>query len=377
MKAKITLLKINKDKQNRFPVCVELVHKQQRKRKTIAYALPQNWDFENNQLLKTHPFFNVLHPVILDYKSKIFKVNLGNYNFDDAVNVLFDNVKAGDTFYNLALTLVDDSTNGKLYQTVLNSFNAFAPGIVLDAITPDKAEKYMQTLLKTNRANGVHTYMRTLTAIYSKLSTDKNPFTGIRPKKVVTAKKCLSEDDLKKLIYTRTLVSKYDKHNTTDTVNYPRYYWMLLFYLGGIDFVDLANLRYDKHVVNGRLQFNRFKGGTDAFINNLIPDPAWEILSLFDCKPYLVPIYKYQDYNSYLNKCNKYLNDRTIDLQLSKKPLSKSARATFIDRAQQLLIDERITMEIVGHTQQTVHSIYTDEFPLHVRDEAHLKIIEV
>ena len=66
-----------------------------------------------------------------------------------------------------------------------------------------------------------------------------------------------------------------------------------------------------------------------------------------------------------------------MDLQLSKKPLSKSARATFIDRAQQLLIDERITMEIVGHTQQSVHSIYTDEFPLHVRDEAHLKIIEV
>jgi hypothetical protein len=150
-----------------------------------------------------------------------------------------------------------------------------------------------------------------------------------------------------------------------------------MFYLGGIDFIDLAHLRYDKHIINGRVQFKRFKGGTDASVNNKMFDCVFEILSKFECYPYLVPIYKRADYKSYLRKVNGYFKSRTIDLSLERIPKTKSARYSFINRAQQLLIDERITMEIVGHSKKSVHSIYTNEFPLSVRDQAHEKIINL
>src|SRR5690606_917768 len=136
-------------------------------------------------------------------------------------------------------------------------------------------------------------------------------------------------------------------------------------------------LRYDKHVINGRIQFYRNKGGTNAFVNNIIPEQALEILKNFNCYPYLVPIYQSSNLDTFRNNMNKRLAEMVADLQLTQRPLSKSARYTFINRARQLMVDERITMEIVGHEQQTVHSIYTDNFPLHIRDAAHLKIIEL
>lgn len=377
MKATIKLISSYKETKKGFPIYIDLVHLKQRKRKIIGYSVLGFWDYTKSQPFRQHPEYFELLPEILTYKAKITKLHYGNYTFEQATQMLFGIVnKHSINFYENALTLCDDSTNGKLYRTVLNSFNLMFPRVLTEDITRYQVRRYMDSLLKVNSANGVHTYMRTLNAIFSKLSTKENPFKGIRPKKVKTINKALSDSDVIKLITTRTLLKKFDGRNTIDTINYPRYYWMLMFYLGGIDFVDLAKLRYDRHVINNRIQFNRNKGGTNVFVNNLIPEEAKAILRLFNCQPYLVPIHKYKDHHSQLLWCNKRLNERTIDLNLTKKPLTKSARYTFITKAQQLLIDERITIEIVGHAQQKTHSIYTDEFPLEVRDRAHKKIID-
>lgn len=378
MKAKLFLLKGNKTKKNEFPICVELVDSNNRKRKQIAVTLQEFWSVADTMVLNTHPNYNLLAPKILDYKSRVFKINYGDYDFASAAALLFvsSNVKHL-IFYNAALKFCDDSSTGKLFKTVLNSFNSFAPNMATNKINKSIVEDYMQLLLLKNKPNGVHTYLRKLTTLYNKLGLKDNPFKGVRPRKTVTPKKSLVLDDVIKLNTTRTILNKFDGRNTIDTVNYPRYYWLLMFYLGGIDFVDLAALRYDKHVVNGRIQFKRHKGGTDAFINNKLFPVALELLKIFNCKPYLVPIYKYTDYKSYQKKCNDNLYNRTKDLKLTRKPLSKSARSTFIDRAQQLLVDQRITMEIVGHTDGAVHGIYTDKFPLSVRDTAHEKIINL
>ena len=313
----------------------------------------------------------------MEAKALVGKVNFGNYSFEEANKILFYTEKKNyETFFKLGMKLVKQGKNGQLYKTVLNSFNLVYPDIYLNEIESRHAKSFMNILLRTNTSNGVHTYMRTLTSIFNKISDRDNPFRGVRPKKTKTQNKALPIDDISKLIHTRTIVNKYDGHNNIDTINFPRYYWMLMFYLGGIDFIDLASLRYDKHVVNNRIQFNRHKGGTSVFINNKIFPEAHSILLKFkNCSPYLVPIFKYKDYHSYLNKTNKKLINSTLDLGLSKKPYTKSARYSFITIAQQILIDERITMEIVGHAQQKTHSIYTDEFPLLVRDEAHKKII--
>lgn len=377
MKASIKLIKSYGSNENGYPVFKELVHLKRRRREIIFRCPLEFWNYDKKEPDRKFSDFNEVYSLLLNVRYAVSKINNGYFTFEEAEKILFNTEKIEPkTFFQLGMKLIKPGKNGQLYKTVLNSFNSHFPQIYINEIEKRHAIKYMNILLASNTPNGVHTYMRTLTAIFNKISVKENPFTGVRPKKVKTGNKALTVDDITKLVLTRTIPNKFDGHNTIETINYPRYYWMLMFYLGGIDFIDLANLRYDKHVVNDRIQFNRNKGGTSVFINNKILPEAFEILSKFDnSDPYLVPIHKYQDYHSYLNKVNKTLSLTTKDLSLTKKPLTKSARYSFITRAQQLLIDERITMEIVGHAQQKTHSIYTDEFPLSVRDEAHKKIV--
>ncbi|MEE9361167.1 MAG: hypothetical protein V3U92_01055 [Cellulophaga sp.] len=62
---------------------------------------------------------------------------------------------------------------------------------------------------------------------------------------------------------------------------------------------------------------------------------------------------------------------------MSKILKPKTPRYTFINRAQELLVDERITAQIVGHKSKSTTSIYTNNFSLVAQDEAHLKIVKV
>lgn len=376
MKASVRLITSERLTFNGYPITVTLVDGKKRVKKCIAHCDANFWDFELQIPIKSYKFYNKIMPLVLDYKAKCVTVNLGNYSFDAAKKYLFNAVKIAPIgFFKACEPYCDNTATGKLYATVINSFNDFVPNIAITDITEAVAKKYMLYILKHQKPNGAHTYMRTLNALFNKVSDSKNPFYGVRPKKVKTPQKDMTVTDLKLLFNTRTILHKYDGRNTNFTVNHYRYYFMLMFYLGGIDMVDLAMLRYDLNVVDGRIQFYRQKGGTNAFINNKIFAPAMDILKLFDCYPYLVPIYKYKNYKAFVNNCNKRLSNITEDLNLSRKPLTKSARYTFINRAQELLIDARITSEIVGHVQQSTHSIYTNNFALHVRDAAHEKII--
>mgnify|MGYP000021997802 CR=1 FL=1 len=151
---------------------------------------------------------------------------------------------------------------------------------------------------------------------------------------------------------------------------------MLCFYLGGIDLIDLSKMRYDKHIHNGRVQFYRSKGGTNAYIDNKIFPEAFKIMDMYDCKPYVIPLFKTMNYGGFLGNISRLFDRIKTDLKLTMKPYSKSPRYTFINRGQELLIDERITKNLVGHSDRNTHSIYKNPFPLHIRDKAHERIID-
>lgn len=368
-----------KETDNGFPVYVFLrASKMSAKKKVIGHCQLEYWNEDKKSILHTHPDYDFLMPELLNYKSLIAKINNLDLSYSEAVSLLFkDRLVFSSGFYDLAIEACKGTPSESINITALNSFNRVYPDILINEITKDHAENYMKVILKHQKPNGVHTYMRKLNALFGLVSSLDNPFKGVRPKKTRTPSKALFDDDLKKILYSRTIKSIFRPSEDIESLNRYRYYFMLMFYLGGIDLIDLSKLRYDKHVIGDRVKFQRAKGGTDVFVDNKIFECAYEILKRFDCYPYLVPIYESKNYRSFRNNFNKRFADRLSDLELSHKPLSKSARYTFINRAQQLLIDERITMEIVGHTRQGVHGIYTDEFPLSVRDAAHEKIINL
>lgn len=379
MKASLKLQLSEKPNKYGFPVYKILRAPGRRPvKKTVLRTFANCWNTESNEITKAHPGYDFYITEILNIKSAIAAINANRYDYDQAKTLLFgDDLPRYGSFYISGLRFDDGSTNGKLYRTVLNSFNRAFPGVGVEHIKPSDVQLYMKTLLKKQKPNGVHTYLRTLSAIFKLVAPDlPNPFSGVRPSLVETPDKDLTVADLQKVFFTRTYKKRYDGHNNSFTVNRYRYYYMLLFLLGGIDFVDLYNLRYDKHIVGNRLQFTRFKGGTNAFINNVILPEAWQILDQFKCYPYLVPLYKYKRVNDALSNMNNRFCNQIEDLDLTRRPLTKTARYTFINIAQDLLIDERIVGQIIGHKIRRTTGIYAREFPLKVVDDVHVRILK-
>ncbi len=296
-------------------------------------------------------------------------------NIDDAINFVFSLSK--DDFYESGVKVANKKTGRTVngYLDALNSFNKLYPNRDFKSITPRVVKEYKNTISKTHKPSTVHTYLRRLDTIWNELDDGENPFKGIRPRLQGTEDKYLSDQDVSKIKNTCTIPSYLYKNHSKEVLNTNRDYWLLMFYLGGIDMFDLAKLRYDKNVINGRIEFRRGKGNSGVFCSNKLFPETIEILDRYKCSPYLVPIYKHKSYSNFVRNFVKRFPKSVVDLDLTRRPLTKSARYTFINRAKNLLIDERIAKQIVGHSENSVHSIYSGRFPVEVIDEAHKKII--
>ena len=153
-------------------------------------------------------------------------------------------------------------------------------------------------------------------------------------------------------------------------------YFMLQFYLGGLDFVDIANLKKE-HIKKGRIKFVRFKGGTNEVIDNFIFPEAQEILDYFnDSKSdFLTPIHKHS-YNSHRNDYTAGIRLILLGMGVTAYIGSKSPRYSFIHIGnKELFLNRDIIKELVGHAQGDTHSIYEGKFPNHKKDEVHQEII--
>lgn len=368
-----------------YPLVIYLTSKNEKPKpiKTGYYSFKEHWNKDSQLPTKKHPNYSSLINYLSQKKVELSKLledsKLKSIPLSKAESILLGNNT--DIFFEKCK---ENLRKDDIKLTALKSFNKYYDRYTYSQITSEVAKEYMKTITsvlvngKPRKPSGIHTYMRSLTTLWNETSDSKNPFSKVRPTLVKTAQKRLTKEDLTRLFFTRTYCyNKFDGRSSVESLNEYRYYYMLLFYLGGIDMIDLANLRYDTHVKGDRIIFNRFKGGTNALINNKILPEAKEILQRFDSKPYLVPIHERVNYKGFLRRFNDGLKERTLDLQLTNHPLSKSARYSFINRARLLEIDERVTKEIVGHIESDTHSIYTDVYPEHVRDEAHRKIISL
>ncbi len=358
-----------------FPVVVYC--SQNYKKKTIRtgyYAKITQWNDKLAEPKKSHPDFYLLSDYLDNLKLRIKKLVRKSIDevvsFDDVASFLFK--KEYTTFFETAENYINNPLSTK--QSAINSFNTFFPGVSVTEVNKDMVQKYIGFLLaKGNKAGGVDSYMRSLRAIFNVIGSEyPNPFSKYKieiPDKINVV---ASAEDLK--------ILQNAQLENSGPIGGPfnfRNYWLLMFYLGGIDPEVLSKLRYDKNEVNGRIQFNRDKGRSKVACNNVIPPQAYEILNLYDCKPYFVPIYQSKDYKNFMSNFNRRFKVLCVKLNLSAELRPKTPRYTFINRAQQLLVDERVTAQIVGHKRKSTTSLYTNDFPLEVQDEAHLKIISI
>ena len=147
------------------------------------------------------------------------------------------------SFVNAAAKGVSSSTR-KNYETAVRSFNRFNKGkhIPLTRLSGDHIRLYERWLRENNVSlNTSSCYLRSLRAIYNKAVArrkvkDAKPFANAFTSNDKTAKRCLTENDIRKI---KTM----DADSLKPKEKFTRDLFLFSFYAMGMPFVDILNFR--------------------------------------------------------------------------------------------------------------------------------------
>jgi site-specific recombinase XerD len=266
-----------------------------------------------------------------------------------------------------------------ILQTAKASFENFLCGqdIPLDKIDNDLMQKYENHLNhKGVMKNTISCYMRALRSVYNQavkrgLTTQKNPFEGIFTHIDKTIKRAVSEETIVRL---KNMDLSLHKELTL-----ARDLFMFSFYMRGISFIDMANLRKSS-VKNSYVIYSRSK--TRQQLTVKLEACMQEIISRYESQAiddYLLSIYTTQnrDNTSQLRNYNKRLQRISKMLGLEKPLSSYVARHTWATLALRKGIPIEVISESMGHENETTTRIYLASLGQSVVDKANAEIIRL
>jgi len=306
----------------------------------------------------------------------------GEYTINELTDLYISNSFNGYffSFIDYVIRNLKESNRRKTactYITAKSSFERFRnkQDILLEKIDNNLMQKY-ETWLKTSGVmkNTISCYVRTLRSIYNQgvkcgLTTQKNPFANIFMRNDKTVKRAVSEDIIVK-IKNLDLTSHKELALSRDL-------FMLSFYLRGISFVDMANLR-KYNVKNGYITYLRSK--TKQMLTIKIEPCMQEIISRYELQTiddYFLPIYTVQnrDNTSQLRNHNKRLKRISEILGLEKSLSSYVSRHSWATIALRKGVSVEIISEGMGHENETTTRIYLASLGQSVVDKENAKII--
>ena len=375
-------------------ICIQLIHNRKTKLLRTRFRLfPAEW----NNNMETIIFRNSgterqvhLQSVKTGMDAELKRLNdlilllnhKGEYTMNELIDLYISNSFNGYLFPFMDYVIKNLKENNRqktasIHITAKSSFERFREGqdILLEKIDNELMLKY-ETWLKTSGVmkNTLSCYMRTLRSLYNQavksgLTTQKNPFTRIFTRNDKTVKRAVSEDIIVK-------IKKLDLASHKE-LTLARDLFMFSFYLRGISFVDMANLR--KHnVKNGYINYTRSK--TKQMLSIKIEPCMQEIISRYEPQAiddYLLPIFTIQnrDNSSQLRNHNKRLKRISEMLGLEKSLSSYVSRHSWATIALRKGVSVEIISEGMGHENETTTRIYLASLEQSVVDTANAKII--
>ena len=263
--------------------------------------------------------------------------------------------------------------------TAKTSFERFLNGqdILIDKIDNGLMRKYENYLKTTGMMkNTISCYMRALRSIYNQavkrgLTTQKNPFANIFTRIDKTVKRAVNEDVIVQL--------KNLDLSSHKELALARDLFMFSFYMRGISFIDMANLR-KSNIKNGYIVYSRSK--TRQMLTVKLEICMQEIISQYESQTmdnYLLPVYTIQnrDNTSQLRNHNKRLKRISEMLGLEKSLSSYVTRHTWATLALHKGIPIEVISESMGHENETTTRIYLASLSQSVVDKANAEIINL
>ena len=234
--------------------------------------------------------------------------------------------------------------------------------------------------------NTVSTYMRTFRAVYNRaVNLRKAPYVPHLFRSVYTGtradhKRALSDEDMKKVFADLSRSS-----GVSLRLRRAHEFFILMFLLRGIPFVDLAYL-HKNDLRDNVITYRRRKTGRPLSVM-LTPEAMILVKKYMNCdssSPYLFPFLEsregtkeaYREYQLALRSFNQQLMLLGELLGLGDKLSSYTARHTWATTAYYCEIHPGIISEAMGHSSITVTETYLKPFRSKKIDEANRQIVD-
>lgn len=277
-----------------------------------------------------------------------------------------------------------------LYNAVSSAINSFMQNkdIEFDEITPAWLKSFENYLLSNRKTwNTISTYMRILRASYNQaVMSDIAIFRPYLFNKVYTGvvaerENALEAPEVKKLVN----LCMSENSGLSPKQQQALQYFVLMFLLKGLPFVDLAYLK-KTDLKNRTISYRRKKTGRHLITR--LEEPAMRLLktliNLDMTSPYLFPILHhpegsrmaYEEYQTALKRINKTLKTVSRRLCLSRELSTYTARHTWATLAFQCNVNSAVISQSMGHSSIKVTETYLKPFRQEIINEANRQVLQ-
>lgn len=374
------------------PLMIRVCKDGKKKYQSLGISVnPAHWDFKKNKPKSNCPNKEYINKIIADKSNEFAEqiVKLKSEHKEFTVNSLIDNTSekvkpktVGDVFLEQLQRLTDENRRGYMLSTkqVYNSLIDFNKhlNIYFSDIDVTWLRRYETYLRKKGIAeNTIGIRFRTLRAIYNLaieeniIKADHYPFKNYKVSKLhqETAKRAITKEDVNRIL---------DYQSTNKYLKLPIDLFAFTYYVGGINFVDIAYLTKE-NLMDGRLIYTRRKTG--KLIKIPLQPQAMELIEKYSDKesPYLFPILstyhkteqqRANRVHKVITKVNQRLKEvgKALDIPIALTTyVARHSQATVMKKAG---VSTSIIRELMGHSSERVTQIYLDSFDNKQIDDA-------
>ena len=389
-KIKLALDLRRQKKDGTYPIVIEIRNKDKIRIATSYSALPENWDdgqFRKNESnytrknLVLRSMYDKVERVLLDIseerrfisdKELRMLINKGFSNNQDLSNRNFISVL--DDF----LELKTNAGTRSVYEGTRSKILAFDKGCTFETMDRNWLSRFEKQMIDSGmKTNAYAIHLRNIRAVFNyaidEEITTLYPFRKFKIKKEETRKRSLTVEQLRQL---RDYPCEPYQERYRDM-------FMLMFYLIGVNAVDLFNA---KELVNGRLEYKRAKTGKLYSIK--VEPEAMRIIKRYKGKKYLLNVLdEYGNYKDFLHRmgiglkqigeCKRFgLGGKKHITPLFPSISSYWARHTWATIAASLDVPKETIAAALGHEiGMPVTSIYIN-FDMRKVDEANRIVLD-
>lgn len=349
---------------------------------TNQYIHPEFFDNKSGTIKPNHPNYDYLNPQI---RSKILQCervliktygDRRDYTAQDIKRVLRAK-ELGDGVIKYMERLIEsmkksgNNGNADVYSLVKNKLNEYIGEIPFEAINYEFLKGFESHMMEEGLShNTISMYLRTLRAVFNRaidsdvVSQDIYPFRKYKIKPSKPNKRNLPAG----------VISQIANCKLRKKTEFARDFFMLSFYLIGMNVIDLYNLKQNNYF-GGRIDYTRQKTGEDISVK-VRPEAEKLIEKYRSDKDYLLKFhYQYFNHKNLTKYVNKALKDMAGELSISRPVSTYYARHSWATIAISLGYSRDIIGKALGHSDRSVTAGYIDYDPA-IIDNVNKAVIE-